>query len=259
MYEKYKSENRLVDCTPLIEVAALAISEVDPAAFMMENMSEESFREMAINYLHNKEIAEAIQGVKEGFSAISDRTGHDGICKDGIFYEVKQNEYVKNSGFGLNLPFDRISIPNYEKFKRDRPIIKLFALSEGKLVYDIKIAFSDKMLEVYLEQVKRNKGGSVSFSFSTYKDSIIEVCDFNGYLADYKGTNPLVEYLYETTGVNWGLNDNYKRQLAFKQHLADIKKRYSVCANYAQVGREFTEVTGFTMDGKFISDNLSKG
>lgn len=258
MYKQYKKENRLVECTPLISIAANAISMSDPVSHLKDNMTDEAFREMALNYLHNKEIAEAMQGVIEGFSAISDRTGHDGICEAGIFYEVKQNEYVKNSGYGLNLPFDRLSMENYLKFKRDRPIIKLFALSRGKIVYDIKIKFSDKMLALYLEKVKSNKGGSISYSFSTYRDAIVEVREVISDLSEHKGTNPLVEYLYETTGEDLGLNDNYKRQLAFKAHLADIKERYKECANYAQVGRDFTEITGFAMDGSFISDNLAK-
>lgn len=255
MYKQFEIENRLVERTPLIEVAASAISQKEPLTYMRKHLDDKSIEEMIKKYLHDKDIAEVLQGVREGFCAISDRTGHDGISKSGIFYEVKQNEFIKNKGFLLNLSFDRISLQNYKKFANDRPIIKLFALYEGKLIYDIKISFSDKMLKKYYDKVI-NGFKQISYSFLSYKDAIIDVCEVNKHLAQYKGTNPLVEYIYETSGKDMGLSYDYKRREAFKKYLPDICKRYAEVSNYAQVGREFSEITGYTMDGSFISNNI---
>ena len=220
-----------------------------------DSFSRDELIDMVQHYMNDKDVMETLVAHRYNYTPITHTTGHDGICTEGKCYEVKNNAYTK-TGFSLQLVFDRLSENNYKKFKKDLPTVILNGTHNGRIIYEITINFGPTLLKLYKNKLQETPKANIGMSFISFKKYITKINYIADDISKFKGTQPLIEYLYETTEVDHGLSYNYRRQEAFKNNLKSIKKKYKECANYAEVGRTFTSKTGFTMDGSFISLNL---
>ena len=172
-----------------------------------EKTATEVFDVLSEDYKHtvlshvagDKEMIEQLVAFRHGFDYITHTKGHDGIHTSGKVYEVKNKKYVKKARrLDPVIIFDRVSPATARKLDEGRPTI-IFNITDGaKLLVEMKIRFSDKLMELYntkVEELKHSKTSGFSIPFTDYKDDILGVTYVDNDIEKYHIQKQLLDYL----------------------------------------------------------------
>jgi len=125
--------------------------------------------------LINKDINEQIVACRHNFWYITYKHGHDGIDEKNNVYEAKSVMYNPTKKYNdLNFSFAFISTNTIRKFKEGRPDIILNMYDKHKLLIELKIEFSDEIIDKFEKSLQDGKE-KLTFTFEDYKNSIKEI------------------------------------------------------------------------------------
>jgi hypothetical protein len=157
-------------------------------------------KEMIISTLAaDKEMNEQLAAHRHGFHYIKHTQGHDGITTDGKVYEVKNRKYKKKKDrMETCIIFDRVSPSTERKLKEGRPEIIFNVTDAHKVLVEMRVKFSDKLLNIYskkVEDLKYSKTSGFSISFKDFKDDILEITHKSDDLSDYHIQKNFLDYV----------------------------------------------------------------
>jgi len=231
-------------------------------------MDEEHKEKLVIDVTKDKENIEALVAYRHRFDYITHRKGHDGIDPDNNVYEVKNVVYKrpKNDGrFPLSIKFDRLSENTYRKLNEGRPEIILNCTDEHKLLVEMKVQFTDLLVETYkqkLQGVKDKSTSGCSIAFADFKHAITDVTFISSDIEDYKLSLDLLEFINETKGTQFNTDRKSTMCPRVTSVLEDnseyIKLQHTTGIKMAALARELstkeTKITGQhikrVLDGK---------
>jgi len=172
-----------------------------------EKTATEVFNNLTEGYKHtvlthvagDKEMIEQLVAYRHGFDYITHTKGHDGIHTSGKVYEVKNKKYSKKARrVDPDIIFDRVSPATARKLDEGRPTIILNMTDGARLLFEIKIKFSDKLMKLYntkVEELKHSKTSGFSIPFSSYKNDIISVTYIDENVSQYHIQKQMLDYL----------------------------------------------------------------
>ena len=136
---------------------------------------DEGDRYKLMSSLINKDINEQIVACRHNFWYITYKHGHDGIDEKNNVYEAKSVMYNPTKKYNdLNFSFAFISTNTIRKFKEGRPDIILNMYDKHKLLIELKIEFSDEIIDKFEKSLQDGKE-KLTFTFEDYKNSIKEI------------------------------------------------------------------------------------
>lgn len=175
----------------------------DKTANEVFNDTPEEFKEGILDrVVSDKEMIEQLAAYRHNFHYITHTKGHDGIDENNKVYEVKNRKYKysKTKRFDPCIIFDRLSPANLRKLKEGRPDI-IFNITDGaKLLVELRIAFSDKIVKLYEDKVKQlenSKTSGAQIPFTEYKDDIVAVTYVSDDIQDYNIQKQFLKYIEE--------------------------------------------------------------
>ena len=175
--------------------------DIKTASDVFDNLSEDFKYDVLSNLTSNKEMIEQLAATRHNFHYITHRTGHDGITPENKVYEVKNKAYTESEGrMNPAIIFDRVSPANLRKLDEGRPEIIFNVTDKHKVLVEMRIEFSDHLIELYRKQVERlkySKTSGMSISFSDYKDSIIDITFVHPHLFDYHIHKSFLKFVKE--------------------------------------------------------------
>lgn len=231
-------------------------------------MDEQHKEKLVIDVTKDKENIEALVAYRHDFEYITHRKGHDGIDEDNNVYEVKNVVYKQpknDNRFPISIKFDRLSENTYRKLNEGRPEIIVNCTDEHKLIVEMKVKFTDSLVETYkkkLEGVKDKSTSGCSISFVDFKHAITDVTFISKDIENYKLSLDLLDYINETKGTTF--NTERKSLLCpivtgvLEDNSDYIKTQYTSGIKMAAIARELstkeTKITGQhikrVLDGK---------
>ena len=147
----------------------------------------------------DKEMNEQLTAYRHGFHFITHTKGHDGIRTDGKVYEVKNRKYIKKKErCSVVIKFDRVSPATERKLREGKPEIIFNMTDKHKVLVEMRIKFSDKLLNLYskkVEELKHSKTSGFDISFKDFKDDIIEITHVVDNLKDYHIQKNFIDYV----------------------------------------------------------------
>ena len=228
---------------------------------------DSTHKEQILNdVVKDKDINEQLVAYRHEFDYITHSKGHDGIRKDGSVFEVKNHRYTKpkkDARFSLNLKFDRLSENTLRKLEEGRPEIILNSTDGHKLLIEMKVKFTDDLVDTYKQKlagVKDKSTSGTSIAFSDFKHAITDVSyickDFNEYMFSLD----LLDFLNKNYGYSFDnkrkstLCPNVQKVLNTKSKY--IKEKHSLGTTMAKIARELTTPTT-KISGQHIKRVLS--
>jgi len=177
-----------------------AFTQGKKTAAQVFNVLPDEYKHTLLNRVaSDKEMIEQLVAYRHGFHYITHTKGHDGIDEYNNTYEVKNKKYVKRAKrVDPDIIFDRISPATFRKLNEARPTIILNMTDGAKLLFEIKIKFSDKLIKLYekkVEELKHSKTSGFSIPFTSYKDDIIEVSYKAEDIQQYHIQKQMLDYL----------------------------------------------------------------
>ena len=149
----------------------------------------------------DKEMNEQLTAYRHGFHYIKHTKGHDGITTDGKVYEVKNRKYSKKKDrMAAVIKFDRVSPSTERKLKEGKPEIIFNITDMHKVLVEMRVAFSDKLLNLYgkkVEELKHSKTSGFDISFKDFKDDIIEVTHVSDDLENYHIQKNFIDHVLD--------------------------------------------------------------
>lgn len=147
----------------------------------------------------DKEMNEQLTAYRHGFHFIKHTKGHDGIRPDGKVYEVKNRMYVKKKErLAAVIKFDRVSPATERKLREGKPEIIFNITDAHKVLVEMKVKCSDKLLDLYskkVEELKHSKTSGFDISFKDFKDDIIEITYVTDDICNYHIQKNFLEYV----------------------------------------------------------------
>lgn len=147
----------------------------------------------------DKEMNEQLTAYRHGFHYIKHTKGHDGITPDGKVYEVKNRMYVKKKErLAAVIKFDRVSPATERKLREGKPEIIFNITDAHKVLVEMRVKFSDKLLDLYskkVEELKHSKTSGFDISFKDFKDDIMEITHVVDDICDYHIQKNFLEYV----------------------------------------------------------------
>ena len=177
-----------------------SFSKGEKTATEVFNVLSENYKNTVLSHVAgDKEMIEQLVAYRHGFDYITHTKGHDGIHKSGKVYEVKNKKYIKKARrLDPDIIFDRISPATARKLEEGRPTIIFNITDNAKLLVEMKIEFSDKLIDLYknkVEELKHSKTSGFSIPFSDYKDDILEISYVVDNIGDYHIQKQFLDYL----------------------------------------------------------------
>jgi hypothetical protein len=230
-------------------LSQFSTQEID-ARDVFDKMDDGHREQILIDVVKDKGMNEQLVAYRHGFDYITHTKGHDGITTDNKVYEVKNHQYKrpkKDGRFQLGIKFDRLSENNLRKLNEGRPEIILNSTDGHKLLIEMRLDFTDEMIETYKQKLAGVKGKDTSgtnISFSDYKHAIREVTYLADDFEDYNFSLDLLKYLNETQGKTY--NTDRKSTLCpnvqdvLRLNTEYIKIQHENGMSMAALGRELT-------------------
>lgn len=242
---------------------SLGEKEVDE---VFELMDTDHKTRILVDVVKSKDMNEQLVAHRHGFDYITHTKGHDGINEDGNVFEVKNQIYKrpkKEGRLSLNISFDRLSQNNLRKLNEGRPEIILNSLDGHKLLIEMKLDFTDELIEIYKKKLAGVKGKDTSgctIAFADYKHAIKEVSYLCDDFESYNFSLTLLEYLNDTQGTNFEI----KRKSTLCPNIYEvltlnsktIKTRFENGDKMAQIARDLT-TPNVTIKGPHIKKVLT--
>jgi hypothetical protein len=207
------------------------------AAEVFHAMDDDHKEQILVDVVKDKGMNEQLVAYRHGFEFITHTKGHDGINSRNEVFEVKNHAYSrpKNDGrFTPCIKFDRLSTNNLRKLDEGRPTIILNSTDGHKLLIEMKLEFTDELVQVYKERLKGVTGkdtSGTSISFVDYKDAIRDVTFISDDFEDYNFSLSLLEFLNDNYNTSFStkrkstLNPDVQKVL--KKHSSRIKDEHS--------------------------------
>jgi hypothetical protein len=179
---------------------------------VFDMMEDEHKTQILVDVVSDKEITEQLVAHRHDFNFITHRKGHDGICEDKGVFEVKNVQYKrpkKDGRFPLSIKFDRLSENTLRKLNEGRPTIIVNSTDKHKLLIEMKVKFTDELIEIYKQKLSGVKGketSGTSIAFSDFKHAIDDVTYITKDFESYNFSLDLLQFL------NDNYNTNYKTQ-----------------------------------------------
>lgn len=171
------------------------------ASEVFENLSEQYKYNVLSSMSKDKDMIEQLAAYRHNFHYITKRTGHDGINIENTVFEVKNRKYKeKKERFSPMIIFDRVSPANLRKLDEGRPDIIFNITDEHEVLVEMKVEFTDKLVEIYkksVENLKYSKTSGMQISFSDFKHAIYEISFKNPKIFNYHIQKQFLEYLRE--------------------------------------------------------------
>lgn len=170
------------------ELSAFSLGEKN-ATDVFNNLSEDFKYGVLSTLTANKEMNEQLTAYRHNFHFITHTKGHDGITPKNKVFEVKNRKYsAKKERMAAVIKFDRVSPATARKLREGKPEIIFNITDTHKVLVEMKIAFSDSMLELYdkkVEELKYSKTSGFDIAFKDFKDHIIAITHVDKDLYDY--------------------------------------------------------------------------
>jgi len=181
------------------EISSFTVGQ-KKAGEVFQNLSEDYKHDVLNHLAADKEMIEQLVAYRHNYHYITHTKGHDGIDEDNNVYEVKNRKYVykKDKRANCDLIFDRISKATERKFREGRPTIIMNMTDGAKLLLEMKIRFSDELLDLYSEKVealKSSKTSGFAIPFSEYKDYIEEITYVCNDIDQYHIQKQVLDYI----------------------------------------------------------------
>ena len=196
------------------------------------NMLDKEHKERILSdVVSNKAINEQLVAFRHKFNYIDFSKGHDGIDENGVVYEVKNHMYKKSKDddrFQLGITFDRLSENNLRKLDEGRPVIILNSTDGHKLLIEMRLKFTDQLIEVYRQKlagVKDKNTSGTKIGFNDFKHAIEEVTYICSDFESYNFSYSLLEWLNTNIGTNF-----------------DTTKKSRVCPNVTAIINDNSEL-----------------
>ena len=169
----------------------------------IETLPDEHKEKIISTLVADKEMNEQLTAHRHGFHFITHTQGHDGIRTDGKVYEVKNKKYKKKKDrLETSILFDRVSPATKRKLDEGRPEIIFNVTDAHKVLVELRVKFSDKLIELYgnkVEELKHSKTSGFAISFKDFKDDILEITHVTENLSDYHIQKNFLDYVEANT------------------------------------------------------------
>lgn len=166
----------------------------------------DSYKTSVLSHLAaDKEMNEQLTAYRHGFHFITHTKGHDGISPNGKVYEVKNKKYKKkDKRAALDIVFDRLSPATLRKLEEGKPEI-IFNITDGhRVIVEMRINMSQKLLKIYEEKVnslKTSKTSGFAIPFKDYQEDILEVTYIHEDIESYHIQQQVLTYLKQLQTV----------------------------------------------------------
>ena len=225
-------------------------------------MDDVHSEQILIDVVSDKNIIEQLVAYRHDYSYITHNKGHDGINLKNEVFEVKNNQYksVKGAKFSPSLKFDRLSSNTLRKLDEGRPNIILNVTDKHKLLLEMKLKFTDELVETYKSKLAGVKGkdtSGTSISFTDYQHCITDISYICDNLEDYNMSLNLLEFINARKNTNYStqrkINVNVPLQTILELNKDKINNLYSLGTPMAKIARECS-----TSDVKVSATHIKK-